>query len=103
VPLLAARSDTDAQPYFGRLSEASRHGFIHDGLALADDSRFVSLQLDPGSYLIGGTASLATIFAWLQFHFWVLPIFIIAIAMFLAHRWEALLTRQAEKRLRGNV
>ncbi len=103
VVLLATRTETDNQPYFDRLAEASRQGLINGGIALADDSRFTSFHLNAGSYVLGRSTSLAAIFAWLQFHLWILPFFMLAAAMLIARRWELLLARQAERRLQAGA
>ncbi|MDQ2843837.1 MAG: UDP-forming cellulose synthase catalytic subunit [Acidobacteriota bacterium] len=103
VLVLAPRSETDDQPYFDRLAEASREGAIRGGLAIANDGRFTPFQLNSGSYSLGGNASLAAIYGWLRFHLWILPLLLIGAALVLAHWWESLLARQLERRLQGAV
>jgi cellulose synthase (UDP-forming) len=99
VLLLADRGDDNDQPYFSRLAEANRNGLINGGVVLADDSHIYSFQINSGAYPVGKSWSLAGVFAWLQFHLWILPIFLIGAAMVIAHRWEQLLAQQAERRL----
>jgi cellulose synthase (UDP-forming) len=99
VVVLATRSETDDQPYFDRLAEASRQGAINGGLALADNTGFTSFHIDSGSYVLGKNTSLPAVYSWLRFHLWILPIFLIAIAFLLARWWESLLARQADMRL----
>jgi cellulose synthase (UDP-forming) len=99
VLILATRSENDNQPYFDRLAEASRDGYIFGGVAVDDDARFTSFHLNSGSYVLGGRHSRAAIYEWLQFHLWIMPLFLLGTAMVMAKRWEMLLERQAESRL----
>ena len=103
VIVLAMRSESDDQPYFDRLSDASREGAIRGGVATADDSRFTSFQLNTGSYALGVNVSLAAVYSWLRFHLWILPLLLIGASFILARWWEALVSRQADMRLNGNA
>ena len=101
VVVLATRSETDDQPYFDQLADASREGSISGGLTLAADGRFTSFRLNPLSYALGSEVSLAAVYGWLRFHLWILPLLLIGAAMIVARWWELLLERQAERRLQA--
>jgi len=100
VVLLATRSETDDQAYFDRLAESSREGLVTGGVALAGDGRFQSFHLHSRSYTLGPKTSFAAVYAWLQFHLWILPLLLIGVFMLLAFWWEQVVSRQAERRLR---
>lgn len=99
VVLLATRSETDDTAYFDKLAESSRRGFVSGGVAVAGDGRFTSFEVTGASYTLGSSVSIASVYGWLQFHLWILPLGLIAVSLLLAFFWENLLTRQAERRL----
>jgi len=101
VVVLATRSETDEEPYFERLAEASRAGFIKGGLSVSGGRDFSSFWLTFHSWVLGREVSLARAYGWLCFHLWVLPLALAAMAMVLAHWWEKLLERQAQRRLQA--
>jgi hypothetical protein len=103
VIVLATRSETDDEPYFERLAEASRAGFIKGGLTVSGDRNFSSFWLTSHSWVLGGDVSLARAYGWLCFHLWILPLALAGLAMVLARWWEQLLERQAQRRLQADA
>ena len=103
VVVVATRSETDNEAYFDALTKASREGAINGGITFSDSEHFKSLKLSPASYALGNLASRAAVYGWLRFHLWILPLFLIFAAVFLAQWWEALLERQAEGRLKASA
>jgi len=100
VVVLATASETDDEPYFERLAEASHAGLIKGGLTVSGAGDFTSFSLTSHSWVLGRDVSLARAYGWLCFHLWILPLALLAVAMILARRWEQLLDRQAQRRLR---
>ncbi len=99
VLILATRSETDDHAYFDRLSKASREGVITGALSVADTEHFESFHLATQTYTLGSKLSVAAVYGWLRFHLWALPLALILMAGLFATWWEALLERQAERRL----
>ena len=47
----------------------------------------------------GRHASIVAVYDWLQFHLWILPVFLLAGALLVAYEWELLLDGLVERRL----
>jgi hypothetical protein len=100
ILVLATRSALDGSEYFTQLPIEANRGDIHGGLVLASPKRFQTFSVVTHSYTLGDLGSISSLYSWMTFHLWVIPLFLLGVSFFVARCWEWYLEQQAAYRLR---